>query len=245
MIRRRRRSGAEIEVGNQTERRNSQIVTMMTSNIPRRKCHLTTTSSLVLVVTTILLESIVIIQGQFIFPPSTEPCPSNSDIIGYTTIAAMNTDMQTEIDRIDAGGEFDPDRTYQMVLCPSTTFDTSTDILRPSLNGANFICGENGNVADGCIVSGGTENINIQPSTVDNYDFEMIAFQGVTFEQFTDRSVNNEANSETNIEFSNSIWQNFLSDQVFRTTSGTITVRDSTISVSLVAMHAHAGNAFC
>lgn len=147
----------------------------------------------------------------------------------------MNTDMQTEIDRIAGGGEFDDDQTYNMVLCPSTTFDTSSDILMPVLNGAIFTCGENGDVADGCVLSGGRENINVQPPTVDNYDLEMITLQGITFEQFTGVSVTNEANSETNIEFRDSVWQNFESNEVFRTTAGTITVRDSTISVSSVS----------
>ena len=165
--------------------------------------------SILLTTTTIIVLSQLFLQGanaQFDnFPPSTAPCPSDAGIDGYTSIADMNADMQTELDRIENDG--DDGSTYNLVLCPETTFDTSTEPLTPLLDGVTFSCGDFGSVNENCVISGGSQNVDIQPPSIDNYDLEMVSFQGITFEQFTDRSINHEAGSDTNVEFVNSIWQ--------------------------------------
>ena len=158
----------------------------------------------IFVLVAFLLE---VIHAQFIFPPSTEPCPSDSNIIGYTTIAAMNADMQTEISRIDGGGDFEDGQTYNMILCPGGTFDTTDEPLLPVLNGAIFSCGEDGNVADGCVVSGGRQNVNIQAPSINNYPLQMISFNGITFEMFGDRSIEIQGTPDLDAVFTNSVWQ--------------------------------------
>jgi hypothetical protein len=159
--------------------------------------------------TTFLIAALLldVANAQFDFQASTEACPSDDSITGYTSIVAMNTDMQSELDRIGGGAAVDPDRRYSMIICPMTTFDTTTETLMPVINGAEFRCGTDGDVANSCVFSGGGENVDIQESTVDGYTISTVYFEGLTFEQFTGRSIDLEATDETTATFVNSLWQ--------------------------------------
>ena len=67
------------------------------------------------------------------------PCPSDSSITGYTTIAGINQDQFDELARIEAGAE--PTPPYSFVLCPNTQFDASNQTLNIVLSGTVLSCG--------------------------------------------------------------------------------------------------------
>ena len=112
-----------------------------------------------------------------------------------------------------------------MILCPGEIFDTSAEPLMPLLNKLVFSCGEPpGDVAGGCILSGGSENVDLQPSTIDDYLFEIVSFAGITFEMFTDQSVDMGGPFGLTVEFSDSVWQVSF--------NGAFVVTSSQVSVS-------------
>jgi hypothetical protein len=154
----------------------------------------------------LLLDSI---SSQFVFPPSSQPCPSG-DISepGYTSIEALTEDMNSEIERIGEGGE--PQDSYFLILCPSTTFSTASEALMPILDGVTFSCGESGSITQGCVISGGDTNIRIEDSGVAGYQLEAMNFVGITFEGFTGDSIFSRATARTEapgVVFSDCIWQ--------------------------------------
>lgn len=154
----------------------------------------------------LLLDSI---HSQFVFPPSAQPCPSG-DISepGYTSIEALTEDMNSEVNRIREGGE--PQDTYFLILCPSTTFSTESGPLIPILDGVTFSCGDSGSITQGCVFSGGDENIRIEDSEVKGYQLEAMNFKGITFEGFTGDSIISRATARTEapgLVFSDCIWQ--------------------------------------
>ena len=140
----------------------------------------------------------------------TEPCPSNRAITGYTSIAAINNDVDAEVARIAGGGT--PQEDYIFTFCPRQAFDATAGPLRPSLNGAVFECGVAGMSSDRCVISGGSEQIRIEDSTIATYPLSEIAFNGLTFESFTNNaentgtSVNVLATDSTTVAFSDVAW---------------------------------------
>jgi len=140
----------------------------------------------------------------------TEPCPTNRAITGYTSIAAINNDMDAEVARISGGGT--PQEDYVFILCPRQEFDAAAGPLRPSLDGAVFQCGVSGVSSDRCVISGGSEQIRIEDSSIATYPLSDIAFNGLTFESFinnaesTGASVNVLASDSTTIAFSDVAW---------------------------------------
>ena len=140
----------------------------------------------------------------------TEPCPSNAALTGYTSIAAINNDMDAEVARIAGGGA--PQEDYIFTLCPRHVFDASAGPLRPSLSGALFQCGVAGMSSDSCVIRGGSEQIRVEDSTITTYPLSDIAFKGLTFESFTNNadntgtSVNVLASDSTSITFSDVAW---------------------------------------
>ena len=147
------------------------------------------------------------IFSQFTFPASTQTCPNNSSLTGYTSIASLNSDMQMELNRIAAGGAV-PTTPYNLILCPGTTFDTSTNILMPTLNNVNIVCG-NGGPNMMCIFDGGNknENVQIQNPSIQGYVLNSVNIEGVTFQNFNGRSVDLGASAPTTATFKDCTWQ--------------------------------------
>jgi hypothetical protein len=155
-----------------------------------------------------ILATIQPICSQFVFPPSTESCPEEPSLDGYTSIAALNQDMDTELQRIIAGGELPPEQAYILPLCPQTTFgfDVAT-VLLPILNRVTFQCGSSGNNDERCVFTGGDEQVRIENTVVTGYPFNSIFFMGVTFEGFQQRSIAAMGSAPTQVTFMNCLWQ--------------------------------------
>lgn len=163
-----------------------------------------------------LQSSSVVVHGQFDgFQSMTEACPMDASITGYTSVAALNADIDTELGRIAAGGTTGQEM-YRLILCPGTTFDTSSGSLLPRLNQATYTCGENGNVSDECIFSGGTENIRIEDPSIEGYTVNTMTFVGMTLTAFTGRSVELLASAPTEAVFMNCLWQDFGAEGIAR-----------------------------
>lgn len=130
-------------------------------------------SSILLVVLNLSIRSFAQKSGR---------CQRDENVIGYSSLADINDDMQTELTRISGGGE--PSESYTFRLCPNTVFDASQTPLTPLLSNAAFVCGADGNRNNNCIVIGGSEQVRIVDSRVPNYVLEKITFLGLTFAEF-------------------------------------------------------------
>ena len=144
------------------------------------------------------------VQAQA-FASSTVPCPGNSGLTGYTNIEAMNADTDAEIARIENGSS--PSFSYFFLLCPGTTFSTEDIELAPKLNRATYSCGQSGDISEGCILSGGLQNVRIRPPEVQGYVPNDINFKGITFENFSRESVNLRGIAPTEAVFTDCLWQ--------------------------------------
>lgn len=155
-----------------------------------------------------IVATIQPICSQFVFPPSTENCPQEPGLDGYTSITALNQDMDTELQRIINGGELPPEQAYVLPLCPQTTFgfDAAT-VLLPILNRVTFQCGSSGDNNERCVFTGGDEQVRIENTAVSGYPFNSVFFLGVTFEGFQQRSIAAMASAPTQVTFMNCLWQ--------------------------------------
>jgi hypothetical protein len=154
-----------------------------------------------------IVATIQPICSQFVFPPSTENCPQEPSLAGYTSIQALNKDMATELQRIMDGGELPPEA-YLLPLCPQTTFgfDAAT-VLLPILNRVTFQCGSSGENDQGCIFTGGDEQVRIENTDAPGYPFNSVFFMGVTFEGFQQRSIAAMGSAPTQVTFIDCLWQ--------------------------------------
>lgn len=141
----------------------------------------------------------------------TGPCPSNPVLTGYTSITALNNDIQTEIDRITQGGT--PEEEYVYTLCPRHVFEVIGDEpLLPQLSGSVFQCGVSGLSTDNCVIRGGAEQVRVEDSTIATYPLQDVSFRGLTFESFTNTaeedgaSVNVFASETTTVRFVDVVW---------------------------------------
>jgi hypothetical protein len=155
-----------------------------------------------------IVATIQPICSQFVFPPSTENCPQEPGLSGYTSILALNQDMDTELQRISDGGELPSNQAYLLPLCPQTTFgfDAAT-VLLPILNRVTFQCGSSGDIDLRCVFTGGDEQVRIENTAVSGYPFNSVFFTGVTFEGFQQRSIAAVGSAPTQVTFINCLWQ--------------------------------------
>jgi hypothetical protein len=138
-----------------------------------------------------------------VFSMSTVACPGDSTIRGYTTIAAMNRDMRTELNAIRGGAS--SREPYIFVLCPNTMFDASDETLRPLLSGSVFTCGTTGNPNLNCDISGGSNQVVIDnPVNVTGYRLSMVSFVGVTFTGFENSAISGNASDTTTVDLTKS-----------------------------------------
>jgi hypothetical protein len=132
--------------------------------------------------------------------------------ICFSTIAEINTEMQTELERISGGGT--PEDSYTYILCSDTFFDATNTTLVPLLDNANFMCGDDGNRLNGCVILGGTEQVRFQDSNITGYPINQVNFVGITFAGFEQSTADKvgasivaSASSTTVAKFTDTAWQ--------------------------------------
>jgi hypothetical protein len=137
----------------------------------------------------------------------------------FTTIAAINAEMQQELDRISGGGT--PESTYSYVFCPNAFFDATNTSLVPLLDNVMFLCGADGSLSNNCVIVGGSEQVTFRNSTVSGYVINQVAFMGLTFAGFQSNtntamsaSVVASASAPTVAKFSNVVWQVRIFSQI-------------------------------
>ena len=80
------------------------------------------------------------------------PCPDDPLQIGYKHIIDVNTDQQTEADRVAAGN---PARTpYVFPLCNRFKYLMNERVLEVILEDITFVCGYNGTNEELCVLDG-------------------------------------------------------------------------------------------
>jgi hypothetical protein len=131
------------------------------------------------------------------------PCPAD-DIVGYSTINALNSDMEDELSRIVDDGGAIPTDDYIMTLCPGS-ISAQSGALRPILDRVVFMC------TDGteCAIDGSTQRqVLIQDSAEAGYTITSITFMGVTFSGFNGGvSSSVQATAPTVVRYVNSDWR--------------------------------------
>ena len=140
------------------------------------------------------------------FQAATVPCPSDSSITGYDNIAAVNSDMDQELDRIRGGGTPQANG-YFVVLCPQTTFEIGSDTLRPSLDLLTISCGTSGAQNQNCTFTGGSQHVQVLDSDVAGYTLNSINIVGVTFTNFGGTAFSARASAPTEVTLLNCVWQ--------------------------------------
>lgn len=106
---------------------------------------------------------------------------------GYTRVDELNTDILAERARIEGGQ--DPSDNYSYVLCPNTSFDTSTAPIVPALENMVIGCGENLSSANTCVLVGGENQIRINSFANSDYPVTSVLLQGITFTDYIDAAV--------------------------------------------------------
>lgn len=129
----------------------------------------------------------------------------------FTTLGAINSEMQTELARIQNGATAQESYVYNM--CANTFFDAMSEPLQPVLNNAMFVCGDNGSRSNRCVVVGGSQQVMIMDSFVSGYPLQEVHFLGITFSGFeTDNQMEGTsiaafASSATTATFSECTWE--------------------------------------
>jgi hypothetical protein len=126
-------------------------------------------------------------------------CPTNSSIVGYTSVASLQADFVSERDAIEQG-ESVAQASYLFTLCPNTSFVFSNDPITPLLDQSTIRCGTSGDPIDACIFSGGATQVVVESSTLENfYAITQITFEGVSFTQFTQAAISGSALDTTTL----------------------------------------------
>jgi len=117
------------------------------------------------------------------------PCPTDPDIIGFSTINELNQWMSTIWYFINSGGFYPPP--YFFSLCPNTVFDDS--FIFPVLNDTWILCGSLGKASDNCILQANETQIVILPHDYSSEGskapaLEHVNFLGLTLRKSTDVS---------------------------------------------------------
>lgn len=148
-----------------------------------------------------LLSSRIKCNDSLTFEQTVNECPSSTNTVGYTSLDAINLDMENEFVYLKNGGE--SRAPYVFVLCPNTTYDASATSLLPMLSDSVIICGYNGNVRDDCILSGGEIQVVVNDHSTDittKKAINDIRFIGITFSNFTNSALSGNASFETSVK---------------------------------------------
>ena len=153
------------------------------------------------------------------------PCPSDPSLLGYTSIADLNSEMKRHAGLLwnfwmqaDSNQQKEPQQLYQYTLCPHTIFD-GTEQLNPLLDRTWIRCGRetvNGS-KNQCIIRGGKTQVlmidqgyNSMATTTNEEDKgpeRIFVFQGITFTESQDISIAAFATGGTRAEFIDCHWK--------------------------------------
>jgi hypothetical protein len=155
----------------------------------------------------LVFHSMLILQVRA--QASAGPCPgvAGNGIFGYTTIAAMDADQQAELLLIQGGAT--PRPPYVFTICPGQALDFTVPSapFQPVLDQSIFLCGANGQAADGCMFIGGETQIVVQNSSVEGYPLQVIEFRGITFVAFTSAAIAGGAGAGTTVVLTNVVFE--------------------------------------
>ena len=125
---------------------------------------------------------------------------------GYARVDELNADILAERGRIEEGG--DPRPSYSYVLCPNTSFDTSTEPIVPALDNMVIGCGTDLSSANTCVLVGGPNQIQIDSFSNSGYPVTSVLLQGITFTDFSEAAVTGpNANDSTTVSLEDVIFQ--------------------------------------
>lgn len=143
---------------------------------------------------------------------------SNPPLVGYDRIQDLINDQQEEFQRIESGE--DPEPPYYFPICPNNLFDMSATTLSVLLDGSMFTCGNHASRSESCGFFGGSEQIRIEDSTLEDYVNHTTKFVGLTFTGFSNSSVHALANAGTSATFEDCIWRDFKTNSVISLGTG-------------------------
>lgn len=165
-------------------------------------------SGLPLILTS-LLSLVVAVQGQ---QPNYAPdltintlvtrCPNDRSQSGYTSIADMEADQDSEVERIFRGQA--PRGPYIFPICPGTELDTSAGALNARLSNVTYACGNRGDVTDNCLFVGGTNQVVVPRRVTGSF-----TFVGISFSRYTGVAIAESSQEETTFKFQNVRWFDF------------------------------------
>ncbi|CAB9506351.1 expressed unknown protein [Seminavis robusta] len=131
------------------------------------------------------------------------PCPDDPLQIGYKHIIDVNTDQQTESDRVAAGQA--PRTPYVFPLCNRFKYLMEERVLEVILPDITFVCGYNGTNVELCVLDGNEFQVNVAPgSTTTN-----ATFAGISFFSYTGVAVKAYGDVRSNIRFNDVKFQGF------------------------------------
>ena len=121
-------------------------------------------------------------------------CPDGST--GYGDIAGLNCDITTEVERIRQGGS--AKLLYLYRLCPGVEI-ILTEPLIPKLDGSIFRCGDSGLPGENCQLSGGDNQVILNPSPIPSLPIQDVRIEGVIFTGFSESAISGQATDETTL----------------------------------------------
>lgn len=164
------------------------------------------------------------------------PCPADPTIVGYTSIEALNMELQRHARKVqppidwqlgggsggggDRSGNSPPQRRFmEYTICPNTILN-GEEQLTPLLGASKFVCGADGKSTNNCIIRGGTTQVLlIIDPTNDSYRMSsslsisentfsnVYEFHGITFEESTDISIAALASYNIRAQFVDCHWK--------------------------------------
>ena len=154
-------------------------------------------------------------------------CPSDETLMGYTSIDAINLDIQRAVSLIISPNHVPPDQ-YVYTICPNTVLNGEHQ-LSPVLHNSHFVCGREGYATDNCRIEHGSTQVLIIDTNVEPYPRapaagasgahamhggaaygsspRLFVFKGLTFAHSSDVSVAAVASTTTFAEFYDCHWK--------------------------------------
>ena len=129
------------------------------------------------------------------YNPSATDCGDGSQ--GYLSISDLQQDINTERDRVLAGGS-PPNGPYKFTLCPRRPFRI-TEPLVPALDNIEIGCGDPPLRSNNCFVSGSDIQVDIQEFRGSSFPVTQVTLQGLGFGFFGDAAIAGDATDATEL----------------------------------------------